>query len=132
MKTDWEVELGIVIGTKAQVRREDEALDHVAGYASCNDVSEREWQIERGGAWDKGKGCDTFGPIGPWLVTKDEVPDPQNLDHVARSRRPALPERQHPDDDLRGRAMVSYVCALMTLHPGDVIFTGTPPASASA
>ncbi len=86
-KTDWEVELGIVIGTKASYVSEDEAMDHVAGYCVVNDVSEREFQIERGGTWDKGKGCDTFGPTGPWLVTRDEVPDPQDLAMWLRRRR---------------------------------------------
>ena len=132
VKGDWEVELGIVIGRRAAYVSEEEALDHVAGYCLVNDVSEREYQIERGGTWDKGKGCDTFGPVGPWLVTADEVGDPQALDLWL---------------DLNGRRMqtgntrtmiftcahiVSYVSRFMTLMPGDVITTGTPPASAWA
>ncbi|TNC09376.1 fumarylacetoacetate hydrolase family protein [Methylobacterium terricola] len=127
VKSDWEVELGIVIGTRASYVEEAQALDHVAGYCLVNDVSEREYQIERGGTWDKGKGCDTFGPVGPWLVTSDEVGDPQNLDMWL---------------DLNGRRMqtgntrtmiftcaqiVSYVSRFMTLMPGDIITTGTPP-----
>ncbi len=127
VKSDWEVELGIVIGTRASYVEEAQALDHVAGYCLVNDVSEREYQIERGGTWDKGKGCDTFGPVGPWLVTSDEVGDPQSLDMWL---------------DLNGRRMqtgntrtmiftcaqiVSYVSRFMTLMPGDVITTGTPP-----
>ncbi|KMO28838.1 2-hydroxyhepta-2,4-diene-1,7-dioate isomerase [Methylobacterium variabile] len=127
VKSDWEVELGIVIGTRAAYVEEAEALDYVAGYCLVNDVSEREYQIERGGTWDKGKGCDTFGPVGPWLVTADEVGDPQNLDMWL---------------DLNGRRMqtgntrtmiftcaqiVSYVSRFMTLMPGDIITTGTPP-----
>ena len=94
VKSDWEVELGVVIGSKARYVDEAEALNHVAGYCVINDISEREYQLERGGQWDKGKGCDTFGPIGPWLVTADEIPDPQE---------PALADRQHADDDLRRR-----------------------------
>ncbi len=105
MKTDWEVELGVVIGREARYVDEKNALDYVAGYCVINDVSERAFQTERGGQWVKGKSADTFGPTGPWLVTKDEVPDPQNLFHVARCRREALPERLHQDDDLRCRAI---------------------------
>ena len=127
LKSDWEVELGVVIGSKARYVSRDQALDHVAGYCVVNDVSEREYQIERGGTWDKGKGCDTFGPIGPWLVTADEVPDPQALGMWL---------------DLNGRRMqsgststmvfgvaelVSYISRFMTLYPGDLISTGTPP-----
>ena len=126
-KTDWEVELGIVIGTRARYVSQKAALDHVAGYCTVNDVSEREYQLERGPQWDKGKGCDTFGPIGPWLVTRDEITNPQKLDMWL---------------DLNGRRMqtgstrtmifgcaklVSYVSQFMTLMPGDVITTGTPP-----
>lgn len=127
VKTDWEVELAIVIGTRAKNVAEDAALDHVAGYAVCNDVSEREWQIERGGTWDKGKGCDTFGPLGPWLVTKDEVPDPQDLAMFCE-----VDGHRYQDGSTRtmifGVAkIVSYVSQFITLHPGDVITTGTPP-----
>ena len=100
-KLDWEVELGIVIGKTARYVPEHEAMDHVAGYCVCNDVSEREFQLERGGTWDKGKGCDTFGPTGPWVVTKDEVPDPQDLAAVDRGERQADAERHDEDDDLR-------------------------------
>ena len=107
---------------------EDNALDHVAGYAVGNDVSEREWQIERGGAWDKGKGCDTFGPLGPWLVTKDEVPDPQNLAMFCDVDGVRHAGRLHAHHDLRREAPSSAMSRhFITLHPGDVIFTGTPP-----
>lgn len=127
VKGDWEVELGIVIGTRARCVTQKEALNHVAGYCVVNDVSEREWQMEHGLTWDKGKGFDTFGPLGPWLVTRDEVPNPQRLAMWL---------------DLNGRRMqtgntrtmifsvaqlVAYVSQLNTLEPGDVITTGTPP-----
>jgi 2-keto-4-pentenoate hydratase/2-oxohepta-3-ene-1,7-dioic acid hydratase in catechol pathway len=125
-KTDWEVELGVVIGTKAQRVSEAAALDHVAGYCVVNDVSEREYQTERGGQWDKGKGCDNFGPVGPWLVTKDEVPDPQSLtlwteiDGVRRQNGTTA-------NMIFGvQVLVSYVSQFITLYPGDVIATGTP------
>lgn len=126
-KTDWEVELGVVIGKTARRVSEKEALDHVAGYCVVNDVSEREWQLERGGTWDKGKGFDGFGPIGPWLVTKDEIPDPQSLalwlDVNGQPR-----QRGHTGTMVFGVAeLVSYVSRCMTLLPGDVIATGTPP-----
>ncbi|SMG31765.1 ureidoglycolate lyase [Paracoccus sp. J56] len=126
-KTDWEVELGVVIGARASQVSEAMALEHVAGYCVVNDVSEREWQAERGGTWDKGKGFDTFGPIGPWLVTRDEIPDPQALDlwlEVDGVR------RQHGSTAtmIFGVAeIVAYCSRLMTLMPGDVITTGTPP-----
>jgi 2-keto-4-pentenoate hydratase/2-oxohepta-3-ene-1,7-dioic acid hydratase in catechol pathway len=126
-KTDWEVELGIVIGTKATYVEAHNAMDHVAGYCVCNDVSEREYQLERGGTWDKGKGCDTFGPTGPWLVTKDEVPDPQALDlwlEVDGKRMQDGNTRTMIFDVLK---LVSYVSHFMTLYPGDIISTGTPP-----
>ena len=126
-KSDWEVELAVVIGTKAQYVEESKALSHVAGYLICNDVSEREYQTERGGQWDKGKGCDTFGPLGPWLVTRDEVPDPQNLDmwlDVNGQRQQTGNTRTM----VFGVAhLVHYVSQFMTLMPGDVITTGTPP-----
>ena len=103
-QTDWEVELGVVIGRRARYVDEKNALNYVAGYCLINDVSEREFQLKRGGAqWGKGKGCDTFGPLGPWLVTRDEVRDPQNLDDVAGRQRQADAGRQHQDDDLRRR-----------------------------
>ncbi len=127
VKTDWEVELAVIIGTKAKNVPEEQAMDHVAGYAVCNDVSEREWQIERGGTWDKGKGCDTFGPLGPWLVTKDEIADPQDLPMWLE-----LDGKRMQDGSTRTmifgvRHLVSYVSRFITLHPGDVISTGTPP-----
>jgi len=126
-KTDWEVELGVVIGTKASYVSEADALNHVAGYCVVNDVSEREYQIERGGTWDKGKGCDTFGPTGPWMVTKDEVADPQNLDMFCE-----VDGKRYQDGNTRTMIfgvvkLVSYVSHFITLHPGDVISTGTPP-----
>jgi len=126
-KTDWEVELGIVIGRTARYVATHEWEDYVAGYCICNDVSEREFQIERGGTWDKGKGCDTFGPTGPWMVTKDEVPDPQNL-HMWLE----VDGRRFQDGNTKTmifdvRKLVSYVSHFITLHPGDIISTGTPP-----
>jgi 2,4-diketo-3-deoxy-L-fuconate hydrolase len=126
-KTDWEVELGIVIGTRARYVSVDHALDHVAGYAIVNDVSEREYQLERGSQWDKGKGCDTFGPIGPYLVTADEVGDPQNLDlwlEVNGARKQTGNTRTMIFSVTQ---IVSYLSEFMTLLPGDVITTGTPP-----
>jgi 2,4-didehydro-3-deoxy-L-rhamnonate hydrolase len=127
LKTDWEVELGVVIGSRASYVSEAEALDHVAGYVLINDVSERAFQIERGGTWDKGKGCDTFGPVGPWMVTRDEVGDPQNLAMW-------LDVNGQRKQDGSSRTMifpvsklVSYISAFMTLEPGDLITTGTPP-----
>jgi 2,4-didehydro-3-deoxy-L-rhamnonate hydrolase len=127
VKTDWEVELGVVIGTTARYVSEERALDHVAGYCVVNDVSEREYQIERGGTWDKGKGCDTFGPVGPYLVTSDEVGDPQNLDmwlDVNGKRRQSGSTRTMI---FPVRTLVSYISRFMTLSPGDLITTGTPP-----
>ncbi len=126
-KTDWEVELGVVIGSRASYVTEEEALDHVAGYVLINDVSERAFQIERGGTWDKGKGCDTFGPVGPWLVTSDEVGDPQNLGmwldvNGARKQDGSSKTMIFPISKL-----VSYISEFMTLEPGDLITTGTPP-----
>jgi 2-keto-4-pentenoate hydratase/2-oxohepta-3-ene-1,7-dioic acid hydratase in catechol pathway len=126
-KTDWEVELGVVIGRTARSVPENEAMDYVAGYCVCNDVSEREFQLERGGTWDKGKGCDTFGPTGPWLVTRDEVPDPQDL-HMWLE----VDGRRFQDGSTRTmifdvRKLVSYVSHFISLAPGDVISTGTPP-----
>lgn len=125
-KTDWEVELGVVVGSVARRVREAEALRYVAGYCVANDVSERVFQLEHGGQWVKGKSCDTFAPLGPWLVTADEVPDPQNLDlwlEVNGERRQASNTRHM----IFGVAyLVSYVSRFMTLLPGDVILTGTP------
>ena len=126
-KTDWEVELGVVIGTRASHVPEDKALDHVAGYCVVNDVSEREYQIERAGTWDKGKGCDTFGPVGPYLVTKDEVPDPQNLDLWAEVDGVTMQDGNTRTMVFGVKTLVSYVSRFITLHPGDIIATGTPP-----
>jgi 2-keto-4-pentenoate hydratase/2-oxohepta-3-ene-1,7-dioic acid hydratase in catechol pathway len=127
VKTDWEVELGVVIGATARYVTESDALNHVVGYCVINDVSEREYQLERGGTWDKGKGCDTFGPIGPYLVTADEVSDPQNLDmwlDVNGARRQTGSTRTMI---FTVRTLVSYISQFMTLNPGDIITTGTPP-----
>ena len=126
-KTDWEVELGVVIGTKASYVEAHNAMDHVAGYCVVNDVSEREYQIERGGTWDKGKGCDTFGPVGPWLVTKDEVPDPQALDLWLEVDGKRMQDGSTRTMIFDVRKLVSYVSHFMTLYPGDIISTGTPP-----
>ena len=126
-KTDWEVELGVVIGTKAQYVAKDRALDHVAGYCVINDVSERNFQLERGSQWDRGKGCDTFGPIGPYLVTRDEVPDPQALDLWLDVNGEPM-QRGNTRTMIFGVPhLVSYVSRFMTLLPGDIIATGTPP-----
>lgn len=126
-KTDWEVELGIVIGRKAQYVEREQALEHVAGYCIVNDVSERAYQLERGGTWDKGKGCDTFAPIGPWLVTPDEIADLHNLDmHLSVNGE----TRQNGNTRTMIFSIdeiVSYISQFMTLNPGDVICTGTPP-----
>jgi 2-keto-4-pentenoate hydratase/2-oxohepta-3-ene-1,7-dioic acid hydratase in catechol pathway len=126
-KTDWEVELGVVMGTQARYVSQKQALTCVAGYCVVNDVSEREYQLERGPQWDKGKGCDTFGPIGPWLVTRDEVANPQNLslwlDLNGQRRQSGSTKTM-----VFGVAkLISYVSQFMTLMPGDVITTGTPP-----
>ena len=126
-KTDWEVELGIVIGERASYVPEHEAMRHVAGYCVCNDVSEREYQTERGGTWDKGKGCDTFGPTGPWLVTQDEVPDPQSLHMWLDVDGNRMQDGSTKTMIFDVRKLVSYVSHFMTLHPGDIISTGTPP-----
>ena len=130
-KTDWELELGIVIGTKANYVPLDKAMNHVAGYCIVNDVSEREYQMERGGTWDKGKGCDTFGPTGPWMVTKDEIKDPQNLDMWL-----AVNGKKRQNGNTKTmifgvKEIVSYVSHFITLQPGDVITTGTPPGVAA-
>lgn len=127
VKTDWEVELGIVIGTSARYVSEAEALAHVAGYCVVNDVSERSLQLERGGTWDKGKGADTFGPIGPWLVTADEVPDPQALRLWTEVDGTRMQDGTTATMIFDVRKIVSYVSQLWTLHPGDIIATGTPP-----
>ncbi len=126
-KTDWEVELGVVIGKGGRYIDESNAMDHVAGYCVINDVSEREWQLERGGTWDKGKGFDTFGPIGPWLVTRDEISDPHQLDlwlevdgHRYQNGNTRTLVFQIP-------ALIAYLSRCMSLQPGDIISTGTPP-----
>ena len=127
VKSDWEVELGVVIGTRARYVDEEHALDHVAGYCVVNDLSEREYQLERGGQWDKGKGCDTFGPVGPWLVTADEVPDPQNLDMWLEVNGKRYQSGNTRTMVFTVAQLVSYISRFMTLNPGDVISTGTPP-----
>ena len=126
-KTDWEVELGVVIGRMARYVSEADALQHVAGYCVVNDVSEREYQLERGGTWDKGKGCDTFGPIGPWLVTADEVPDPQNLPMWLEVNGHRYQNGSTKTMVFGVAQLVSYISRFMTLYPGDLITTGTPP-----
>jgi ureidoglycolate lyase len=126
-KCDWEVELAIVIGTAASYVTEDAAMDHVAGYCVVNDVSEREFQTERGGTWDKGKGCDTFGPTGPWMVTKDEIPAPQNLAMWLDVDGQRMQDGSTATMIFGVKTLVSYVSHFMTLHPGDIISTGTPP-----
>lgn len=127
VKTDWEVELGVVIGKGGRYISEADALSHVAGYCVINDVSEREFQIERGGTWDKGKGCDTFGPIGPWLVTADEIPDPHQLNLWLE-----VDGKRYQNGNTRIMIfkvpeIVSYLSRFMSLQPGDIISTGTPP-----
>ncbi|HEP0587520.1 TPA: fumarylacetoacetate hydrolase family protein [Klebsiella aerogenes] len=126
-KTDWEVELGVVIGKGGRYIDERDAMQHVAGYCVINDVSEREYQIERGGTWDKGKGCDTFGPTGPWLVTADEIPDPNSLNLWLE-----VDGKRYQDGNTRTMIfkvpyIISYLSRFMSLQPGDVISTGTPP-----
>jgi 2,4-diketo-3-deoxy-L-fuconate hydrolase len=127
LKSDWEVELGVVIGSTARYVSEADALDHVAGFCVVNDLSEREYQLERGGTWDKGKGCDTFGPVGPWLVTKDEVPDPQNLSMWLEVNGERVQNGSTTTMIFNVAKIVSYVSHFMILEPGDVITTGTPP-----
>ncbi|TXH33908.1 MAG: FAA hydrolase family protein [Rhodospirillaceae bacterium] len=127
VKTDWEVELGIVIGKAGKYIAEADALDYVAGYCVVNDVSEREFQIERAGTWDKGKGCDTFGPIGPWLVTRDEIADPNNLDLWL-----SVDGKMFQNGNTRTMVyqvpfLIAYLSRFMSLQPGDIISTGTPP-----
>jgi 2,4-didehydro-3-deoxy-L-rhamnonate hydrolase len=125
-KGDWEVELGIVIGTTTQYVNEQDALKHVAGYCIVNDVSERAFQMERGGQWTKGKSCDTFAPVGPWLVTADEIPDPQALDLVCEVSGQVMQKGTTRNMIFDCRKIVSYLSHFMTLSPGDVIPTGTP------
>lgn len=126
-KTDWEVELGVVIGSKAQSVSEKDALQYVAGYCVINDVSEREYQLERGSQWDKGKGCDTFGPVGPWLVTRDEVPNPQRLNLYLDLNDERMQTGSTKTMIFSVAKLVSTVSRFMTLMPGDIITTGTPP-----
>jgi 2-keto-4-pentenoate hydratase/2-oxohepta-3-ene-1,7-dioic acid hydratase in catechol pathway len=126
-KTDWEVELGVVIGTGGTYIDEADALKHVAGYCVINDVSEREYQIERGGTWDKGKGCDTFGPTGPWLVTKDEVPNPNNLKMWLEVDGKRYQNGNTNTMIFNVPFIISYLSRFMSLQAGDVISTGTPP-----
>jgi 2,4-diketo-3-deoxy-L-fuconate hydrolase len=127
VKSDWEVELGVVIGRTARYVETKDALSHVAGYCVVNDVSEREYQMERGGTWDKGKGCDTFGPVGPWLVTADEVPDPQKLGMWLDVNGERMQTGTTGTMIFGVAELVAYVSRFMTLHPGDLISTGTPP-----
>ena len=126
-KADWEVELGVIIGSKAQYVSERQALAHVAGYCVINDVSERAFQLERGSQWDKGKGCDTFGPIGPWLVTRDEVPNPQRLGMWLDLNGERVQTGSTRTMIFSVAKIISYLSRFMTLMPGDVIATGTPP-----
>jgi 2-keto-4-pentenoate hydratase/2-oxohepta-3-ene-1,7-dioic acid hydratase in catechol pathway len=126
-KTDWEVELGVVIGTRAQYVSEEDALKYVAGYCVVNDLSEREYQLERGPQWDKGKGCDTFGPVGPWLVTQEDIYDVQDLDLYLELNGKRMQTGNTSTMIFSVAQIVSYVSKFMTLEPGDVIATGTPP-----
>lgn len=126
-ETDWEVELGVVIGKAASYVAEADAMDHVAGYCVVNDVSEREFQTRRGGTWDKGKGCPSFGPTGPWLVTRDEIPDPQNLDLWCEIDGKRMQNGNTGTMIFGVKTLVSYVSQFIALMPGDIIATGTPP-----
>ncbi|MBO9654083.1 MAG: fumarylacetoacetate hydrolase family protein [Agrobacterium tumefaciens] len=126
-KTDWEVELGVVIGKTAKYVSEADALDYVAGYCVSHDVSERAFQTERAGQWTKGKSCDTFGPIGPWLVTKEEIADPQNLGMWLKVNGQTMQDGSSKTMVYGVAHVVSYLSQFMSLHPGDVISTGTPP-----
>ncbi|MFN6953524.1 MAG: fumarylacetoacetate hydrolase family protein [Acetobacteraceae bacterium] len=127
VKTDWEVELALCVGTRAKNVPEEQALAHIAGYLICNDISEREWQSERGGTWDKGKGADGFGPLGPWLVTPDEVPDPQNLAMRLTVDGEVMQNGSTRTMIFGVAHLLSYVSRFITLHPGDIVTTGTPP-----
>ncbi len=127
VKSDWEAELGVVIGQRARYVSEADALSYVAGYCVVNDISEREYQIERGGTWDKGKGCDTFGPIGPWLVTTDEITDPQSLDVWLDVNGQRFQTGNTRTMVFNVAQIISYLSRFMTLEPGDLITTGTPP-----
>ncbi|MCW3848888.1 fumarylacetoacetate hydrolase family protein [Sphingomonas sp. LB-2] len=127
VKTDWEVELGVIIGTRASYVEEADALAHVAGYCTINDLSERDYQLNRSGTWDKGKGCDTFGPIGPWLVTADEVGDPQNLAMWCEVNGKRVQDGNSNTMVYGIAKLISYLSEFLTLEPGDIITTGTPP-----
>ncbi|WP_109513281.1 ureidoglycolate lyase [Pseudomonas ovata] len=127
LKTDWEVELGVVIGKGGRYIDEANAMDHVAGYCVINDVSEREWQLERGGSWDKGKGFDTFGPLGPWLVTRDEIPDPHALNLWLEVDGHRYQQGNTRTLIFNVPYLIAYLSRCMSLQPGDVISTGTPP-----
>ena len=127
LKSDWEVELGVVIGRTTRYVAEEKALDSVAGYVLANDVSERAFQMERGTQWDKGKGCDTFGPVGPWLVTADEVGDPQNLDLFLDLNGRRMQSGNTGRMIFPVRHLIAYVSQFMTLYAGDLLITGTPP-----
>ena len=127
VKSDWEVELGVIIGKTARHVSLKDALSHVAGYAVVNDVSEREWQLERGATWDKGKGFDTFGPVGPWLVTRDEVPNPQKLGMWLDLNGQRMQNGRTRTMIFGVAKLIQYVSQCMTLLPGDIITTGTPP-----
>jgi len=127
VKTDWEVELGVVIGKGGRYIEEADAMSHVAGYCVVNDVSEREYQLDRSGTWDKGKGCDTFGPMGPWLVTADEVPDPQALKMWLEVDGVRYQNGSTSTMVYKAKYLISYLSRFMSLQPGDVISTGTPP-----
>jgi 2-keto-4-pentenoate hydratase/2-oxohepta-3-ene-1,7-dioic acid hydratase in catechol pathway len=126
-KLDWEVELAIVIGKPTKYVKEEDAIDHIAGYCICNDVSERSFQLEKGSQWDKGKGCDTFGPIGPYLVTSDDVPEPNNLDMWLEVNGHRFQNGNTRTMIFRPAFIVSYLSQFMSLQPGDIISTGTPP-----
>jgi len=130
VKTDWEVELGVVIGTKARYVEKADALKYVAGYCVVNDVSEREYQLERGGTWDKGKGCDTFGPVGPWMVTGDEIADPQALAMWLEVNGKRMQNGSTATMIFGVAELVAYCSRFTTLWPGDLITTGTPPGVA--
>jgi len=126
-KTDWEVELGVVIGSHAKYVEPADALDYVAGYCAVNDLSERDYQIHRSGQWTKGKSCDTFGPIGPWLVTRDEIPDPQNLSMYLEVNGKRFQDGSTKTMHFDVATIISHLSQFMSLHPGDIISTGTPP-----
>ena len=125
--TDWEAELGVVIGTRAKYVSEEQALDYVAGYCVCNDLSERDFQLKLTGQWTKGKSCDTFGPIGPWLVTRDRVPDPQDLALTLDVNGTRMQDGRTSTMVFTVAQIIAHLSTLMTLHPGDIISTGTPP-----